>query len=125
MVEDAMLEVYEYEKANSEGNVSTRVQRDSNNITFPESDSFEIFASVKPAKFICSDFYDAFNVNSNHMAFTMIDTNQGGIDATFTGKIIKELIKAHSVMGESPYEILTNVNAQISEMNKKEIKPST
>ena len=124
MVEDAKLEVYEYEKANSEGNVSTRVQRDSNNITFPESDSFEIFASVKPAKFICSDFYDAFNVNSNHMAFTMIDTNQGGIDATFTGKIIKELIKAHSVMGESPYEILTNVNAQISEMNKKEINAS-
>ena len=124
MMEDAKLEVYEYEKNNSEFNVSTRVQRDSNNIAFPESDNFEIFASVKPAKFICSDFFDAFKVDSNHIAFAMIDTNQGGIDATFTGKIIKELIKAHSIMGESPYEILTNVNAQICEMSNKKINAS-
>ena len=124
MVEDAKLEVYEYEKQYSEFNICTRVQRDSNNVAFPESDNYEIFASVKPAKFVCSDFVDSFEIDSNHMAFCMVDANAGGIDATFTAKIIKELIKAHSVTGESPYEVLTNVNAQMNEMQKGDIKAS-
>lgn len=124
LFEDSKSEVYDYEKKNGEFNISTRVQRDSNLIDFPESDYFEIFASVKPAKYVCSDFFDVFETDSNHIAFCMIDSNEKNIDGTILGKIIKELIKAHAVSGQSPYEVLTNVNAQVSLMNEKKINAS-
>ncbi len=124
MFENTKLEAHEYEKSNGEFNTSLKIQRDSNMIEFPESDYFEIFAQTKSAKGVCSDFFDAFAVDSTHLGFAIVDTSTSGIDGTITGKIIKELIKAHSVMGESPYEVITNVNAQISEMCKKEVNAS-
>ncbi len=84
---------------------------------FPEHKEFDVFASMEPAKEVGGDFYDFFLVDENHLGMVMADVSGKGVPAALFMVIAKTLIKNHAQNGESPSQVLTNVNDQLCENN--------
>lgn len=114
----------ENERIGTELNVAAQIQADmlpSIFPAFPERDEFDIFASMSPAKEVGGDFYDFFLVDNDRLAMIMADVSGKGVPAALFMVIAKTLIKNRALMGDSPAEVLKNVNEQLCEGNKSEL----
>ena len=114
----------EKERIGAELNVASQIQADMLPRifpAFPERSEFDIYASMAPAKEVGGDFYDFFLVDDDHLALVMADVSGKGIPAALFMVIAKTLIKNHAQLGESPAEILNNVNRQLCEGNEAEL----
>ena len=88
---------------------------------FPTHREFDIFATMDPAKEVGGDFYDFFLVDDDHLALVMADVSGKGVPASLFMTIAKTLIKNRAQLGESPSEILYNVNNQLCDGNEAEL----
>ena len=88
---------------------------------FPDRKEFDLYASMDPAKEVGGDFYDFFLVDDDHIALVMADVSGKGVPAALFMVIAKTLIKNRAQLGESPAEILKNVNEQLCEGNEAEL----
>ncbi len=79
---------------------------------------FDLYATMDPAKEVGGDFYDFFRVDDDHVALVMADVSGKGVPASLFMVVAKTLIKNHAQLGESPAEILRNVNEQLCEENE-------
>nr|MCR5451476.1 PP2C family protein-serine/threonine phosphatase [Lachnospiraceae bacterium] len=77
---------------------------------FPEYDSFDIRASMTPAKEVGGDFYDFFLVDEDHLGLVIADVSGKGVPASLVMVIAKTLINNQTMTGGSPDEILEKVN---------------
>ena len=114
----------EKERIGAELNVATQIQADMLPRifpAFPERNEFDLFASMHPAKEVGGDFYDFFLVDDDHIALVMADVSGKGVPAALFMVIAKTLIKNRAQLGESPAEILKNVNEQLCEGNEAEL----
>ena len=114
----------EKERIGAELNVATQIQADMLPRifpAFPERKEFDLFASMDPAKEVGGDFYDFFLVDDDHIALVMADVSGKGVPAALFMVIAKTLIKNRAQLGESPAEILKNVNEQLCEGNEAEL----
>ncbi len=114
----------EKERIGAELNVATQIQADMlPNIfpPFPERREFQIFATMNPAKEVGGDFYDFFLVDKNHLCMVMADVSGKGVPAALFMVIAKTLLKNRAMMGDSPSEILYNVNNQLCDGNKADL----
>lgn len=114
----------ENERIGAELNVAAQIQTDmlpSIFPAFPERNEFDIFAEMFPAKEVGGDFYDFFLVDNDRLAMVMADVSGKGVPAALFMVIAKTLIKNRALMGDSPAEILKNVNEQLCEGNKSEL----
>ncbi len=114
----------EKERIGAELNVAAQIQADMLPRTFPafpEYDSFSLYASMTPAKEVGGDFYDFFLVDEDHLALVMADVSGKGVPAALFMVIAKTLIKNRTLLGESPAEVLRNVNNQLCEGNEAEL----
>lgn len=114
----------EKERIGAELNVATQIQADMLPRifpAFPERSEFDIYASMHPAKEVGGDFYDFFLVDDDHLALVMADVSGKGVPAALFMVIAKTLIKNRAQLGESPAEILNNVNRQLCEGNEAEL----
>ena len=114
----------EKERIGAELNVATQIQ--ANMLPrifppFPERHDFDIYATMDPAKEVGGDFYDFFLIDENHLCLVMADVSGKGVPAALFMVIAKTLIKNHALRGESPSEILYNVNNQLCEGNEAEM----
>jgi len=71
-----------------------------------------------PAREVGGDFYDYFFVDENHLALVIGDVSDKGIPAALFMMITKTLINIYAKMGESPSEVLSRVNDQLSRNNE-------
>ena len=85
---------------------------------FPDRKDFDIYASMTPAKEVGGDFYDFFLIDDDHLAMVMADVSGKGVPAALFMVIAKTLIKNRALMGDSPAEILYNVNNQLCDGNE-------
>ena len=111
----------EKERIGAELNVATRIQADmlpSIFPAFPRRDEFDLFASMSPAKEVGGDFYDFYLIDDDHIALVVADVSGKGVPAALFMVIAKTLIKSRAMLGESPSQILYNVNNQLSEGNE-------
>lgn len=111
-VEEARLE--------SELELARKLQADmliSDFPAFPDKDSFDIYASMTPAREVGGDFYDFYMVDDSHLAVVIADVSGKGIPAALFMTSSMTLIKSCSAPGLSPGEILSRVNAQLCEKN--------
>ena len=111
----------EKERIGAELNVATRIQADmlpSIFPAFPRRDEFDLFASMSPAKEVGGDFYDFYLIDDDHIALVVADVSGKGVPAALFMVIAKTLIKSRAMLGESPAQILYNVNNQLSEGNE-------
>ncbi len=88
---------------------------------FSENRYFDLYASMHPAKEVGGDFYDFFMVDEDHVGLVMADVSGKGVPAALFMVVAKTLIKNRAQLGESPAEILKNVNAQLCENNEAEL----
>lgn len=114
----------EKERIGAELSVAAQIQKDmlpNSSLTFPERKEFSVYASMNPAKEVGGDFYDFFMIDDSHLALVIADVSGKGIPAALFMVISKTLLKNHALMGESPKEILMNVNEQLCENNQAQM----
>ena len=112
------------ERISAELNIATQIQADMLPRifpAFPDRSEFDLFATMHPAKEVGGDFYDFFLVDDDHIALVMADVSGKGVPAALFMVIAKTLIKNRAQLGESPAEILKNVNEQLCEGNEAEL----
>ncbi len=91
------------------------------NFTFPGNVSFEIFASMKPAKEVGGDFYDFFFVARGKIALVIADVSGKGIPAALFMMRSKTAIRSFAESGGTPKEILMKSNDALCEGNDAEM----
>ena len=114
----------EKERISAELNIATQIQADMLPRifpAFPERSDFDIYASMNPAKEVGGDFYDYFLVDDDHLCMVIADVSGKGVPAALFMVIAKTLIKNRAQLGESPSEILNNVNIQLCDGNEAEL----
>ena len=114
----------EKERIGAELNVATQIQADMLPRIFPpfpERKEFDLFASMTPAKEVGGDFYDFFLIDADHICLVMADVSGKGVPAALFMVIAKTLIKNRAQQGDSPAEILKNVNEQLCEGNEAQL----
>ncbi|MCR5624619.1 MAG: SpoIIE family protein phosphatase [Lachnospiraceae bacterium] len=111
----------EREKVDSELQIARTIQNGMLPKLFPDyvdSDYYDMFASMDPAREVGGDFYDFFMVDENHLALLIADVSDKGIGAALFMSISKALIKMRMEMTKSPLETITYVDKKISENNE-------
>ena len=114
----------EKERISAELNIATQIQADMLPRIFPpfpDRHEFDLYATMDPAKEVGGDFYDFFLVDDDHICLVMADVSGKGVPAALFMVIAKTLIKNRAQMGDSPAEILTNVNEQLCQGNDAEL----
>jgi len=87
---------------------------------FPRRD-FEIYALMNPAKEVGGDFYDFFFIDMNQMALVIADVSGKSVPAALFMMRSKTAIKNYARSGNSPAELLANVNSVLCEGNDAEM----
>ena len=110
----------EREHISAELNIARKIQADMlPNIfpPFPQISSFDIHATMRPAKEVGGDFYDFFMVDKTHVALVIADVSGKGVPAALFMVISKTMIKNRAMLGGTPGEILRDVNDQLCANN--------
>ena len=114
----------EKQRISSELAIATQIQADMLPSIFPcfsGRNEFQLFASMHPAKEVGGDFYDFFQVDDDHLCLVLADVSGKGVPAALFMVISKTLIKNRAQMGDSPSEILNNVNVQLCDGNEADL----
>ena len=100
----------EKERMESELAIAKTIQASALPTDFPQNDSFELVASMTPAREVGGDFYDFFPVDENHFAFLMADVSGKGITAALYMMSAKTAIKNMLQAGYSLQEAISKAN---------------
>ena len=114
----------EKERIGAELNVATEIQSSylpSLFPPFPDRHEFDIFATMCPAKEVGGDFYDFFFIDYDHLALVIADVSGKGVGAAMFMMISKTFLNGQAHIGNSPAEILQEVNNRLCESNKAEM----
>ena len=114
----------EKERAKTEMNMATNIQRGMLPCTFPpypERKEFDLFASMTPAREVGGDFYDFFLIDEDHLALVMADVSGKGIPAALFMMVTKTILKNNAMVGKSVGEILSMTNELICANNRVEM----
>lgn len=82
------------------------------------SESIDLFAFMKPARFVGGDFYDYFYTENGKLAFIVADVAGKGVGAALFMSFVKGIIKLIAKHADSPCEVMKMVNAEIIERNE-------
>ena len=88
---------------------------------FPDRPELDLYAFMTPAKEVGGDFYDFFLIDDDHIGLVMADVSGKGVPAALFMMVAKTLIKNRVQSGESPSEVLANVNAQLLEGDQAQL----
>ena len=84
---------------------------------FPEYEDINVYAIMNPAKEVGGDFYDAFTVDEDHVAFLIADVSGKGIPAAMFMALSKVIIKTQEIASVDPGKAFTAVNDTLREGN--------
>ncbi|MEM9684162.1 MAG: SpoIIE family protein phosphatase, partial [Pseudomonadota bacterium] len=85
---------------------------------FPSNDSYEMYATMCPAKDIAGDFYDFFQVAPDRLGFAVADVSDKGTPAALFMAVSRTLLRAVATSGMSPGPCLRRVNELLCADNK-------
>ena len=112
--ENAMTE----QKRASELEIATQIQASVLPVNFPQTELFNIYASMSPAKEVGGDFYDFFYIDESHFAFLIADVSGKGVPAALFMMSAKSLLKSNLLSGY-PLNIAVNkTNDELCKTNK-------
>ena len=103
----------------TELNMATEIQASALPSVFPNSEAFDLYASMDTAKEVGGDFYDLFMLDNNHLCFLIGDVSGKGVPAALFMMTSKTMIKDYALTRNSTAEIFTEVNARLCENNKE------
>ncbi len=87
--------------------------------TFPDRNEFDIRGYMSPAKEVGGDLFNYFMVDDDHLAFTIGDVSDKGIPAALFMAMTNTLIKAITLSGLSPAEVLYKANNELCKDNEQ------
>ena len=83
----------------------------------PGRKEFDLYAYLRPAKEVCSDFYDYYMIDDENLAMVVGDVSGEGIEATLFMLLSKKLIKSALSSGSPPEKAMELVNNQLCDGN--------
>ena len=86
--------------------------------TFSESEVFDLYASMTPAREVGGDFYDFFMIDDDHLALVIADVSGKGIPAAMFMMTAKTVIKDYALTTDGTSEIFNIVNDRLCENNE-------
>ena len=90
--------------------------------TFPDRLSFpglDLYATLQPAKEVGGDLYDFFQLDDDHLVFTLGDVSDKGVPAALFMVVTRTLIRVFSGQKRSPGEMMTRINNVLSSDNPR------
>ena len=107
----------EKERMASELAIAKTIQDSALPKDFPQDESFELVASMTPAREVGGDFYDFFPIDENHYAFVIADVSGKGITAALYMMSAKTAIKNMLQAGYNIEDAINKANKAICENN--------
>jgi sigma-B regulation protein RsbU (phosphoserine phosphatase) len=101
------------EKVENELNIAAQIQRSILPCSFPaypDRKEFELYAFMKPARYVGGDFYDFFFVDDNTLALVMADVSDKGVPAALFMMVSRTLIRSLAFDNRSPSSVLEKAN---------------
>ena len=89
--------------------------------SIPRLEGYEFCARMIPAKFVGGDFFDFIPLGSDSLAIAVGDVSDKGVPAALFMAMVRSLLRAEAHPGESPKEVLQEVNRHLMDMNDKEM----
>ena len=131
-ISDLVLEIERYNEENSkligerkrveaELSLASDIQNGVLPKVFPEEKSYQLFASMTPAKEVGGDYYDFFKIDDTHVGLSIGDVSGKGVPASLFMMITKMLIKQNAMAGNSPAEVLRRTNETLCAENKNDM----
>ena len=114
----------EKQRISAELSIAAQIQTDMLPRIFPHFSNqkeFDLNALMDPAKEVGGDFFDFFMVDDDHLCLVMADVSGKGVPASLFMVISKTLIKNRAQRGDSPAEILSDVNTQLCDGNDAQL----
>jgi len=105
------------QRMQDELNVARDIQLSMVPTTFPQDDAVEVYATLKPAREIGGDFYDAFMLDNESLCLCVGDVSGKGAPAALFMAMTKTLIKSYASSDFSTASIMTRVNDEVCEGN--------
>ncbi len=109
------------QRMQNELNVARDIQLSMVPTVFPKDDAVDIYATLKPAREIGGDFYDAFMIDSESLCLCVGDVSGKGAPAALFMAMTKTLIKSYASSDFSTASILTRVNDELCEGNDENL----
>jgi sigma-B regulation protein RsbU (phosphoserine phosphatase) len=101
------------EKVENELNIAAQIQKGilpSSFPAYPDRKEFELYAFMKPARYVGGDFYDFFFIDDNTLALVMADVSDKGVPAALFMMISRTLIRSLAFDNRSPSAVLEKAN---------------
>ncbi len=101
------------EKVENELNIAAQIQKSilpSSFPAYPDRKEFELYAFMKPARYVGGDFYDFFFIDDNTLALVMADVSDKGVPAALFMMVSRTLIRSLAFDNRSPSAVLEKAN---------------
>jgi len=101
------------EKVENELNIAAQIQRSILPCSFPaypDRKEFELYAFMKPARYVGGDFYDFFFIDDNTLALVIADVSDKGVPAALFMMVSRTLIRSLAFENRSPSAVLEKAN---------------
>ncbi len=108
----------EKERIAAELDIAAEIQQSALLKTFPESDRFDLYAAMIPAREVAGDFYDVFLIDEDHLCMLIADVSGKGVPAALFMMKGKEILKNRAIKGGKPSEILEFANNELASDNE-------
>ncbi len=85
---------------------------------FPETQTYQVFANMEPARDVGGDFFDVLHLPDSRIGLAIADVSGKGVPAALFMMSSRTLLKGAAVGRTSPSEVLTEVNELLNENNE-------
>ena len=102
----------------NELNLASKMQQSILPSTFPQSSSYSIFGSMKPARTVGGDFFDVLTMPKDRVGIAVADVSGKGVPAALFMMSTRTLLKGATVGHEEPSRIIGEVNNLLCENNE-------
>ena len=102
----------------NELNVASQMQQSILPKSFPRDPSYEIFASMKPARSVGGDFFDVMRLEGGVVGLAVADVSDKGVPAALFMMSSRTLLKGAAIGLGTPGEVLEEVNNLLCEDNE-------
>ncbi len=101
----------------NELDVASKIQQSILPTRFPNSDNYQIFASMEPARNVGGDFYDILMLEGDHLGLAIADVSDKGVPAALFMMSSRTLLKGTAIGVPDPGQVLREVNDLLYEDN--------
>ena len=105
----------------SELDVANRMQQSILPKIFPQTDQYEIYGSMIPARNVGGDFFDLIRLEHGKIGIAIADVSDKGIPAALFMMSSRTVLKGSALSYEDPGKVVTMANEQLQEGNEAQM----